>query len=249
MGGKSTYLRSVATAVLMAHVGSYVPCNEASIPIVDAILARVGAGDCQQKGVSTFMAEMLETSSILKTATRDSLIIVDELGRGTSTYDGFGLAWAISEHIAREIKSYCLFATHFHEVTALAEVLPETVRNFHVAAATSEDTLTLLYQVKGNVFNLLMGAKKCYLYAKRKADELEDNFAAGDDEDNPDAVVKRRKEKSEGEELIKATLTEASGWKLDNMSDDELEQALCILKSNIVAKDNSYINHLLAVSY
>jgi DNA mismatch repair protein MSH2 len=150
MGGKSTYIRQVAICALMAHIGCYVPCSYAQVPVLDAIITRVGASDMQLRGISTFMSEMLEASCMLKTATERSLIIIDELGRGTSTSEGFGIAWAIAEHIALDLKPYCLFATHFHEMTLMEEEIP-CVKNYYVSCITLDQKITMQYKVLAHI--------------------------------------------------------------------------------------------------
>ena len=149
MGGKSTYLRQTALVVLMAHAGSFVPARAAAVPLVDRIFARVGASDDIAGGRSTFMMEMEETARILNTSTSRSLVLLDEVGRGTATFDGLSIAWAVAEHLAtsRRARPKTLFATHYHELTDLANTLPG-VANYHVAAREWRDGIVFLHKVE-----------------------------------------------------------------------------------------------------
>jgi DNA mismatch repair protein MutS len=148
MGGKSTYLRQVALLCVMAQAGSFVPAREAKIPLVDRIFARVGASDNIARGQSTFMVEMQETASILHSATSKSLVVLDEIGRGTATFDGLSIAWAVAEYLATNprMRPKTLFATHYHELTDLADATPGVV-NFHVAAREWKDDIIFLRKI------------------------------------------------------------------------------------------------------
>jgi len=148
MGGKSTYLRQTALLSVMAQAGSFVPAREAKLPIVDRIFARVGASDNIARGHSTFMVEMQETANILHNATARSLVVLDEIGRGTSTFDGLSIAWAVAEFLATNAKMRpkTLFATHYHELTDLADATPGVV-NFHVAAREWKDDIIFLRKI------------------------------------------------------------------------------------------------------
>ena len=149
MAGKSTYMRQVALIVLMAQVGSFVPAHDAHIGVVDRIFTRIGASDDLSAGQSTFMVEMTEVSDILRTATKNSLLILDEIGRGTSTFDGMSIARAVLEHCAEKLKAKTLFATHYHELTALEQTLPN-VRNYNIAVrARGEDIIFLRKIIPG----------------------------------------------------------------------------------------------------
>jgi DNA mismatch repair protein MutS len=146
MAGKSTYIRQVALLALMAQMGSFVPARAATIGVADRIFARVGASDELSRGQSTFMVEMTETARILNTATPRSLVVLDEIGRGTSTYDGISLAWAIVEHLHDRLGCRTLFATHYHELTDLAQTLPG-VRNLNVAVKEWQDHVVFLHKI------------------------------------------------------------------------------------------------------
>ena len=147
MAGKSTYMRQVALIALLAQCGSFVPARAARVGLVDRILTRVGASDRLSRGMSTFLVEMTETASILRHATRRSLVVLDEIGRGTSTYDGVSIAWAVAEHLHDSIGCRSLFATHYFELAELERLLPR-VRNCSVAVREWEGRIVFLHSLK-----------------------------------------------------------------------------------------------------
>jgi len=146
MAGKSTYMRQTALICLMAHMGSFVPAQKAKIPLLDRIYTRVGASDDLSQGQSTFMVEMSEVAHILSNATKDSLVVLDEIGRGTSTYDGLSLAWAIVDYIHKNVRCKTLFATHYHELTELESEL-ERVQNFSVAVKEDGEDVIFMRKI------------------------------------------------------------------------------------------------------
>ncbi|HET9693155.1 MAG TPA: DNA mismatch repair protein MutS, partial [Steroidobacteraceae bacterium] len=156
MGGKSTYMRQAALIVILAGIGSYVPAESARIGPVDRVFTRIGAADDLAGGRSTFMVEMTEAANILNNATRDSLVLMDEIGRGTSTFDGLSLAWACARHLGREIGAFTLFATHYFELTALADELPACA-NVHLDATEHADQLVFLHSVREGPANQSYG--------------------------------------------------------------------------------------------
>ncbi|RRO05749.1 DNA mismatch repair protein MutS [Pectobacterium aquaticum] len=181
MGGKSTYMRQAALIVLMAHIGCFVPADQAVIGPVDRIFTRVGAADDLASGRSTFMVEMTETANILHNATENSLVLMDEIGRGTSTYDGLSLAWACAENLANRIKAMTLFATHYFELTTLPEKM-EGVVNVHLDAREHGDTIAFMHSVQDGAasksYGLAVAAlagvpKEVIKRARQKLKELE----------------------------------------------------------------------------
>ncbi len=181
MGGKSTYMRQTALIVLLAHIGSFVPAASAEIGAFDKIFTRIGAQDDLSGGRSTFMVEMTETANILHHATLQSLVLMDEIGRGTSTFDGLSLAWAIGHHLAEQIRAFTLFATHYFEMTELPTLIPEAA-NIHLDAMEYGNSLVFLYNVQEGPANRSYGLQVAQLAgipndvvqkAKMKLAELE----------------------------------------------------------------------------
>jgi DNA mismatch repair protein MutS len=147
MGGKSTYMRQTVIIILMAQIGCYVPCEKAELPIFDKVFTRIGASDDILSGQSTFMVEMSEANQALKHATENSFILFDEIGRGTSTYDGMALAQSMLEYITSCIGAKTMFSTHYHELTQMEDTLPG-VHNVHVEVHEKNDQVTFLYKIK-----------------------------------------------------------------------------------------------------
>lgn len=188
MGGKSTVMRQLALCVIMAHIGCFVPSKEFIIPEIDAIFTRIGANDDISNGRSTFMVEMSETAFIVNNATEQSLVLLDELGRGTATYDGLSLAWSIAEHLGVKTKAFVLFATHYLEMTELQNKF-KNVKNLHVSAIDQGDGLVFTYLIKDGPASRsygihvaeLAGLKPEILHnAQSKLDELEGDTQTSD---------------------------------------------------------------------
>ncbi|MFL6415273.1 MAG: DNA mismatch repair protein MutS [Bryobacteraceae bacterium] len=196
MGGKSTYLRQAALILIMAQAGSFVPGESALLPIVDRVFTRIGAADNLARGRSTFMVEMTEAATILNTATSKSFIVLDEIGRGTSTFDGLALAWAIVEHIHDRIKAKTLFATHYHELTSLADQL-SGVGNLHVAVKEADDRILFIRKVEpgaadrsygievarlaGLPLQVIERARSVLLHHEVRQDSVTEELSPGDD--------------------------------------------------------------------
>lgn len=162
MGGKSTYMRQITLIVLMAHIGSFIPAESAVIGPIDRIFTRIGAHDDLSTGRSTFMVEMTEAANILNNATANSLVLMDEIGRGTSTFDGLSLAWSFAEFLAKQKQAFTLFATHYFELTALPEKIP-TIANVHINAVEHGDKIVFLHSVKDGPANQSYGLQVAQL--------------------------------------------------------------------------------------
>jgi DNA mismatch repair protein MutS len=242
MSGKSTYIRQVALLVLMAQTGSFIPAGDAEIGLVDRIFTRVGASDELVRGQSTFMVEMTETANIINNATQRSLVILDEVGRGTSTYDGLALAWAITEHIANKTKCRTLFATHYHELTELAELFAN-VHNYNVAVREWMDEVVFLHKILpggtdksyGVHVAKLAGIPNSILERSREIlDELESTFAK---EATGDRLARHKTKQPDKDSLFvqrhKSVLEKLASTDVNNLTPIEAINLLSQVKQEI----------------
>ncbi|MCP3671311.1 MAG: DNA mismatch repair protein MutS, partial [Gammaproteobacteria bacterium] len=223
MGGKSTYMRQIALIVLLAYAGSFVPATSARIGPIDRIFSRIGASDDLAGGRSTFMVEMEETANILHNASANSLVLMDEIGRGTSTFDGLSLAWSCAVELASSIRAYTLFATHYFELTTLPEEYPG-IANVHLDAVGHGDSIVFLHAVTEGPANQSYGLQVAALAgvpreiiqrartrlreleqsAQRHAEQQVDQlplFGLDADEDGPDSAILEELQAMEPDEL------------------------------------------------
>ena len=240
MGGKSTFMRQTALIAILAHIGCYVPAESAEVGPIDRIFTRIGASDDLTSGRSTFMVEMTETAHILHHATEYSLILMDEIGRGTSTFDGLSLAWAIAEHLAEQIKGYCLFATHYFELTSLSEQFANTV-NIHLNAIEHHDKIVFLHQVQegaasksyGLQVASLAGVPKSVIHrAKQILHTLETQSDASPQNSKPSGKPAKASQEQEIQyDLFNSAEPHPILTKLDDIAPDDLtpKQALELL--------------------
>jgi DNA mismatch repair protein MutS len=239
MGGKSTYMRQCALIVLLAHVGSFVPAEAALIGRVDQIFTRIGASDNLSGGQSTFMVEMSEAANILNNATENSLVLMDEIGRGTSTYDGLALALSIARYLAKTNRSLTLFATHYFELTGLSEEISE-VSNIHVSAVEYKDDIVFLHSVAdgpasqsyGIQVAQLAGVPKEIVHAAKRELKILESKA---NTIQPDLFNRTEPQKQELEKINLITK------RLSSIKPDELtpKQALDLIYELYQLQDNS----------
>jgi DNA mismatch repair protein MutS len=238
MGGKSTYMRQTALIVILAGLGSFVPAEHALLGPIDRIFTRIGASDDLAAGHSTFMLEMTETAVILNNATERSLVLMDEVGRGTSTFDGLSLAWASARHIATRLRAFTLFATHYFELTALARGT-EGCANVHLDATEHGDQLVFLHAVKEGPANRSYGLQVAALagvprevigHARRYLEELE---RARDQHSAPAAQSELPLVVAAPDPRVAALLSELEGLDPDRLSPREALDALYRLRQHI----------------
>ncbi len=249
MAGKSTYMRQVALIALLAHVGSFVPAKSAEICILDKIFTRVGASDDLSQGQSTFMVEMSEVSNILMSATENSLLILDEIGRGTSTYDGLSIAWSVVEYITKKIKAKTLFATHYHELSELESKL-KSVKNYKILIKESGDKITFLRKIaEGSidrsygiqVANLAGLPEEVVIRAKeilnqlnesdinkpfaKKKNRVTDNFQVSMFQPDPEEKGKNKEYKELAENIVNIDIENITPMQAFNLLNDIIEKA------------------------
>ncbi len=241
MAGKSTYIRQAALLTLMAQIGSYVPAQEATIGIADRIFARVGASDELSRGQSTFMVEMTETARILNGATQRSLVILDEIGRGTSTYDGISLAWAVVEYLHEHVGCRTLFATHYHELTDLRESLAD-VRNLNVAVREWQDEVVFLHQIVPGAADKSYGIHVARLAGVPRIvlDRAKDILARLErehlDDEGKSKLARKSRVKVNNRELQLTLFTAADHPVVDELRKTDLDQLTPLAALNLLRK-------------